>query len=46
MISSVQPPTAPPKKKAYWIQAHVFSGMGLTVRDAGKGLVPRFYFDL
>ena len=44
MMSSVQPPTAPPKKKAYWIQAQVLSGMGFTVRDAGKGLAARFNF--
>jgi hypothetical protein len=46
MISSVQPPTAPPKKKAYCSHAQVFSGIGLTVRDAGEGLAPRFDFNL
>jgi hypothetical protein len=45
MMSSVQPPTAPPKKKAYWIQAQVLSGMRVTVRDADEGLAPRFNFN-
>jgi hypothetical protein len=44
MISSVQPPIAPPKKKAYWIQAHVFSG--IANHHAGKSLVARFNFNL
>ena len=37
MMSSVQPPTAPPKKNAYWIQAQVFSG--IAVHHRVKGLV-------
>jgi hypothetical protein len=44
MISSVQPPTAPPKKKAYWIQAHVFSGIAVDHRI--EGLVAGLDLDL
>ena len=39
MISSVQPPTAPPKKKAYCSHAQVLSG--IAVDHAGEGLIPR-----
>ena len=44
MISSVHPPTAPPKKKAYCSHAHVLSG--IAVDHAGEGLISRFDFDL
>jgi hypothetical protein len=44
MISSVQPPTAPPKKKAYCSQCQRLSG--IAIHHAGEGLIPRFNFKL
>jgi len=44
MMSSVQPPIAPPKKKAYCSQCQRLSG--IAVDHSGKGLIPRFNLNL